>query len=158
MGQYDISYGSKYNKELKTKDIAKLLKKEITAKQKSGELPKFKVGIRSDYNHISINVGALPFLAINPEYIRNRCHVWHLSQYTKRANAVLETLNQMLAAYNYDGSDIQSDSFNVNFYSNISLDTSADYAMVTEYVEAEKLCAETAPVAKSAPRLTLVVA
>jgi hypothetical protein len=137
---YEIAYGSKYNKDLHTKDIAKLLKKEIAAEQKAGRLPSFKVSIRTDYNHISIGVKGLRFLVLNPAHLLPSA-AYNEPTYTPRALAVMEALQKMLAAYNYDGSDIQSDYFNVNFYTYVSIDSGDEYAMIKEYQSAMKAAA-----------------
>jgi hypothetical protein len=53
-------------------------------------------------------------------------------RYTAEAVALRTAIEQIVSAYNYDGSDIQSDYFNVRFYSNVDIVEDGD-AMVVEF-------------------------
>lgn len=144
---YEKAFGSKYDKNLTTVEIAALVRKEIKAAIKSGALPKGKYSVRKDHHKsITVCISGLGFLVANPDYNRlgERDFVVHQPaerRYTPRARATLKAVEAMLEAYNYDGSDIMSDYFDVNFYSSVNLDwreVDAEKEMQTEYFNALK--------------------
>ena len=132
------TYGKKYNPELKVKDIAKLVKKEIKEKYKN-----IKVSARTrNYSSIDINV-ELPkeqYKAVDeddltkgaiyydvemrarregktiPEFLKDR------NILNKEAKAIEKDIDAMLLAYNYDGSDIMTDYFDKNFYGFVNIE------------------------------------
>ena len=128
-------YGYKYNPELKVKDIAKLVKKEIKDKYKN-----IKVSARTrNYNTIAINV-QLPkeqYKAVEkddlteyqdiemwarrdgktiPEYLKERKIL------NKEGEVIKKDIETMLSMYDYDGSDILTDYFDRNFYSFVNIE------------------------------------
>jgi hypothetical protein len=123
-----ISYGAKYDRDLSTTQIAARYRADIKAAIKTGALPKgLKLSVRSEYfaggSAIRASVTACPaFRVMNPERViadieqphvyKDRQHLIH----TTEAIALLKTLESMLNAYNFDGSDSSVDYFHVNFY------------------------------------------
>jgi hypothetical protein len=117
---YEITYGSKYDESLDTAEIAKLVRKDIKAEVKAGNLPsapvKYSVRIERFAGGSSINIFVKgydkpaslwtefgPFG--QPGYVR-----------TDEATAIIARLDSILNAYNFDGSEVQVDYFHVNFY------------------------------------------
>jgi len=131
----EIVYGNKYDKDLDTAEIAKRVRMDIKAAIASGDLPKgLKASVRMDRfaggSSIDIRVTQVPqgFTLANPERIQ-----WDLEHpyasstkvlplYTAEAMALLLKLKALLDAYNYDGSDIMTDYFNVRFYGDVRFD------------------------------------
>ncbi len=131
---YEISYGKKYEKGLDVKEIAKRFREEVAEGVKTGTLPKgLKVSVKisrySGGRSIDVEVVACPFAVANPERLavelaqgKNtflpECHYPIL---TPAAKELQTKLDGMLQAYNFDGSEIQSDYFHVNFYGNAKI-------------------------------------
>lgn len=127
-------YGEKYDPKLTVKEIAKLVKKEIKYKY-----PGIKVSATSrDYEVINIKVW-LPkdnFRAFVTKDLPDRGRYWVtaiasqaaregllVSEFlrthvvpNKEAYAIELDVNNMLDAYNYDGSDVMTDYFDRKFY------------------------------------------
>lgn len=114
-----ISYGSKYNRDLDIAQIAKLVRADIKAAVKEGTLPKgFKASVRiSRYSmgqSLNVTVKAAPGVTImNPLRL---AHEESGSREVMTRDELLDTVKSIVDAYNYDGSDSQSDYYNVNFY------------------------------------------
>lgn len=112
------TYGAKYNSELTRTQIAALIRADIKAALRSGELPVgLKCLVRKHASSIHLTVVAVPAgfriqsdTALRGEFGPNRY------RHTEEARALLDKLSTIHGAYNYDGSDIQSDYFNVNYY------------------------------------------
>lgn len=135
----DITYGRKYDANLDVAEIAKRLRKEIKQAVKAGDLPAIKASVRikrySGGQSINIYVTEAPFMINNPERVafditnnRRPMNELEMPRYSEAARECLNKLNAMLNAYNYDGSDSQSDYFNVNFYGFAKIDYEAEYA------------------------------
>ena len=130
---YSIAYGNRYDKSLSTTQIAAKVRAEIKAAQKAGKLPKGKIGIRTSYfsGGSSISIRAVGFQVLNPERLAldiREPHVFHEygpALYTPRAAAMVKSLESLLSAYNFDGSDSMVDYFHVNFYGHVSFDGDA---------------------------------
>lgn len=131
---YERTYGAKYDDKLSTKDIAARVRAEIRAAVKAGTLPAGTYSVRKDhYRSIVVNISDLGADVFDPEYLAggsdylmgpSRIEGGKLvrpSRYTPRINAAVEAVEGMLAAYNHDGSDIQTDYFDVNFYSHVNV-------------------------------------
>lgn len=131
----DRIYGYKYKPELKVKDIAKLVKKEIKDKYKN-----IKVSTRTrNYNTIDINI-QLPkeqYKAVGKddltEYqdieMRARRDKKTITEYlkgrkilNKEGDTIKKDIETMLSMYDYDGSDILTDYFDRNFYSFVNIE------------------------------------
>lgn len=137
MSQYNDFKGSKYNSDLSTTEIAKLIREEIKALRKAGKLPTGKYSVRSQYfsggSSIDVRVRDLDMLIWNPDALitqeityPNQPWNWRGNvtepQYNKWAQDVLDTLNGLMDAYNHDRSDIMTDYFDVNFYGHAEFD------------------------------------
>lgn len=164
---YEKTYGSKYDANLSVKEIAAIVRGEIKAAVKAGTLPKGKYSVRKEH-HNSIRVEIAPegevfdarYLA-DEDYIRGPMimdgdKMIRPSRYVPVVAAAVKTVEAMLWAYNYDGSDIQSDYFNVNFYSNVTVcadyyaareayQTAQDYAGEAAMMRSEEAAAQAAP-------------
>ncbi len=120
--------GTKYEA---TKDIydtsvlAKMFRADVKAAKKAGDLPKdLKLSVRtskySGGSSINVGVKAVNLMIINPERVRfdveNPHHVHGApARYTPEAQNLLDTLESMLQAYNYDRSDSMTDYYCVRF-------------------------------------------
>jgi hypothetical protein len=125
---YEKVYGDKYNDKLNLKDIAKLIRQDIKKHVEMGCLPAGKYSvIMRHWSSISITVKNTEDIDIyTPEYVedvKNNVAVrdWRKA-YTLAAEDTIKTMERIAWAYNYDGSEIQTDYFNVNFYLNVSFD------------------------------------
>ncbi len=124
--------GSKYKEteNLTTTQIAKLIRAEIKAKKKSGELPNAKISVRTQYfangSSIDIEIKNTPFNPINPEYIKDEkidpslCNP--SEYYTKEGKELRDKLEAIKDQYNYDNSDSMTDYFHVRFYGHVNYD------------------------------------
>jgi hypothetical protein len=115
--------GSKFEQSRDIKDIAKDVRKDIKAAVKSGALRdgKFSVKIRrySMGQSLDVRVKEVPgMVVVNPERVRRGADGQPDTEYLHTAEAmeVLSTLTGIVNQYHRDGSDIQSDYFDVNFY------------------------------------------
>jgi hypothetical protein len=132
-----ITCGSKYNKDLRITDITKLVRADIKAAIEAGELPEMKVGVRKHNNSIVVDVKECAALRGNfyneaqasltawgVDFSRavriaaDGTHM-HSGRLSVDATRVNEKIQAILDAYNFDGSDIMSDYFHVNFYTTI---------------------------------------
>lgn len=157
MSTYEIAYGSRYDGKLSTKEIAARVRAEIKALVKAGSLPpdwKFYVRYRGFAGGTSIDVTAQSPVATYlcaPGWVSagpNERHLdlpikgewksciirandqWHVSRDDAEAPGVAwvrTLLDGLLRSYNYDGSDIQTDYFNVNFYGHVAVTTVGDW-------------------------------
>lgn len=129
----EIVYGPKYNEELSRTEIAERFRQDVKAAISSGVLPKgLKLSVRtkgySGGGSIDVTVKAVPAgfrilsLARLQEDATNRRGTAPEPWATPEARALLDRLTKMLDAYNFDGSDIQSDYFNVRFYGGVEFD------------------------------------
>lgn len=126
--------GSRYDKNLSTKEIAALVRQEIKQEVKAGTLPKAKYSVRMDYfsggSSIDVVIRELPFPILNEKRIereaRDPNHRFQAygsePYYTEQAAALLEKIKVMLSAYNFDDSDSQTDYFHVKFYGDVKFD------------------------------------
>jgi len=130
---YERAYGSKYaeNKNASTVAIAKLIREDIKNHINNGCLPAGKYSVRSKYfsggSSIHIEVKNIEHAVYTDEYIncvKNNLPVrdWPRCGYTLVAKNVLDTLKAISNQYNYDGSEVMVDYFDVNFYFNANFD------------------------------------
>ena len=125
---YDRTYGSNYNDRMSTTDIAKQVRGWVTAQKKTGAFPKeLKVSVRSRYfsggSSIDVSITALPsdWDLFNREYfeIEARDHgsmFPRVSRYTAQVEKIRAEITDYVNSFNHDGSEIQVDYFDVNFY------------------------------------------
>ncbi len=127
--------GAKYDPARSTNDIAKAIRADIKAAMLKApsdpqSLPKgLKVSVRLDKfaGGCSINarITAFPVALLNPAAVVAQKLLPHeplrFSRYTKECDRVLAVLGKLMAAYNFDKSDPQSDYFHVRFYGDASI-------------------------------------
>jgi hypothetical protein len=138
---YETTYGTKYEatKDLSRVEIAKLIRADIKAAVKAGTLPaaKYSVTCQSYSGGGSINIKVADvnkegFVLHNEARLRWDLENPHAGLYNAPSNVrdlyspeaveMKKTLEGIMGAYNYDGSDIQSDYFNVRFYGGAEID------------------------------------
>jgi hypothetical protein len=120
-------YGKKYDKNLSSKDVAGRVRADIKDAIKKGELPEgLKVSVRySSYSmgcSIEASITGWPkdLLWLNPKWvIFNKTtpdtYSDNIPRYTKKAKAILQMVEEIRDAYNHDGSDSQTDYFDVKY-------------------------------------------
>jgi hypothetical protein len=141
-----IVYGSKYAMadKLSAAEIAKLVRADIKAAVKSGELPKAKYSVRKESyaggRSINVSISCIEkpgFRYYNPERLRadverphEHCGIPYRSE---EAQALIDQVEKLVNAYNFDGSDIMTDYFHVNFYASVEIsdyDRDAEIALL----------------------------
>lgn len=141
-------YGEKYEstKDLRIAEVAKLIREDIKAAVKAGALPVgLKVSVRSESfsggRAIRMSVTRLPwgFVLLNrarlAAEIENPLQDSREPRFSPEALALTEKLDAIAWAYNYDGSDTQSDYFHVRFYDGKA---GFDYGLETAEIAAFK--------------------
>jgi hypothetical protein len=153
---YEISYSNKYEQGLDISEIAKRLRKEIRAAVKAEELPKCKYSVRiSRYSmgqSLSVSVTETPFPIHNRRYLELEHEILYgdnsreqvrdlytkkeeTERWTQEAIDLIKTLEGMVDQWNYDGSDSQTDYFNVNYSSNVDYDAHDEWVEMTEEIK-----------------------
>lgn len=130
------SYGSKYDGNLTTKQIAEMVRRQVRLEARVGLLPEGKWSVTMDRfaGGSSIAIGFTPFpddaiLFARCFYNRERAvadverpHDYpRLPWRSEFGTALEQRLERMLAAYNHDGSDTQTDYFDVKFYAHVNV-------------------------------------
>ena len=188
MAYPDKSYGSKYaaNKDASTTDIAKMIRADIKAAVKSGELPKAKYSVRSDYysmgSSINVRISNVPGPTFNAAwFVWNEANPYARGgsgpeeareRFAPKVTDALKKLEEIVDAYNYNGSDSSTDYYDVNFSGSVSAEyDEAVYKMekamaladdAAVYALAVKVAAEVgtvpipAPAKSEKPKLFLV--
>lgn len=123
---YETTYG-RYYAQTRDEDIAQIAKRvraDLKRYQADGLLPAkatFTVRIdRSGGQSLDVTLSGMPDTwtyvspGLEPDYAN---YVPAHGGYTDDAKDALATMKRIVDAYNYDGSDIQVDYFNVRFYS-----------------------------------------
>jgi hypothetical protein len=136
-GSSNIAYGKKYDAKLTGPEISKAVRKDIKEAIKAGKLPSIKTSVR--YDHFSggksIDVTVMGWPASirmqNPERVRfDHLHPGKdnrdLPHYTEIGQEILRKLEEIRSAYNFDGSDIMTDYFHVNYYGSVHIDWQAE--------------------------------
>lgn len=110
---YEKTYGAKYEetKDLNRTEIAKLIRADLKE-----AFPGFKWAVRKSARGSSIYVAVTEAPADLVVEHEVSDHYGKNMRYTPAALEVIEKAKAIVDAYNYDGSDIQSDYFNVRFY------------------------------------------
>lgn len=134
----DTVYGPKFERALTTTQIAARFRADVKAAMARGELPRVTLHVRTKYfsggSSIDVDVVAVPagFPVLNAartrweaahphDFLGNHPDPELRWRHAERTRTLLEQLGAMLNAYNYDGSDIQSDYFNVRFYGHVNI-------------------------------------
>ncbi len=128
----DAAYGRKYDASLSTKEIAIRVRADIKTAIKASRLPagKYSVRIEESSLHAAIRVTAAPvgIVLLRTESWtldmsgRIECTSRAIDSRTTEANGLLDALETILAAYNYDRSDLASDYHDSNFFSSVGFD------------------------------------
>lgn len=123
---YTVAYGNKYEetKNLDIKEVAKLVRRDIRAAIKKGDLPKIKVSVKisrySGGQSLDATVKEAPYAIMRDPTEEELSFGEDWKRLTKETLRVEGILEAIVKAYNYDGNDIQTDYFNVRFYSHVS--------------------------------------
>jgi len=126
-------YGSKYDSSLDIAVIAKLVRADIKAAIKAGELPAgIKVGVTisrfAGGRSLDAKIKAMPGHVLNPARVKWEADNPHAypggapSRHSAAAKGAVEKIKAIVDAYNYDGSDLMTDYFHVNFYGGVEVD------------------------------------
>jgi len=134
--------GAKYESGRDVAEIAKLIRADVKAAQKSGALSKsLKVAVRiSRYSmgcSLYVIVQSAPFQVLNSDFVREHVTLGQRSEYqgprlTKLAQDTLDTLEVMLAEYRQHETDCN----NTNFYPFVKFSSdveSGELAIQTEH-------------------------
>jgi hypothetical protein len=122
--------GEKYDETLDVAQIAKKVRKDIAEAMRGGRLPKMTVSVRiSRYSmgqSIDVTLAGAPQPIFNPDRLRSgHAHVdgRALPIYNDYGRDILEHVEAIVAAYNYDNSDSQSDYYDTNFGGDVRFET-----------------------------------
>jgi hypothetical protein len=140
---YERSYGDKFaeTKDLRTVEIAKLVRADVKAAKAAGELPAdLNVSVRYESASMmtAIRVAVLdapelwepcPGYRLNPgSDVGTGCpspgcpETYTHDRLTAEGLRITGILEAILNSYNYDGSDIMTDYFDVRFYSTVTIE------------------------------------
>lgn len=123
---YETTEGSKYQatSDLDITEIAKLVRTDLKAAQVAGTLPAdatFAVRISrfSGGQSLDVDITGMSdaWIYVDPSEQHGRVD----EIFTAEAREATRTAARIVNAYNYDGSDIQSDYFNVRFYGHVKI-------------------------------------
>jgi hypothetical protein len=157
----DRSYGSKYDRNLSTTEIAKLVRADIKSAIKSGSLPNMKVSVRSEY----YSMGTSLYVKVK-EIIGRDLDIYNAERLlsdsknepnfgvpwmSDEARAILNTLEGIVGAYNHDGSDLQTDHFDVKFYAHVDFHYEFEAASRARQLAALKSAEAASLVSEMAP-------
>jgi hypothetical protein len=124
--RYEVVYGSKYDKSLSRKEIAVRVRADLKEAVKAGELPAAKYSVRIESGSVNVTVSGLPFEVLDEKRVladHDQPNVFSGRNWiSDQALALQNKIEALVGAYNFDGSDIQSDYFHVNFYSTVRCD------------------------------------
>lgn len=120
--------GSRYQatRHLRATEVAKLIRADIAAAIKAGEIPAIKASVRcsgsSMHDSIGLVVTAVPagFQVKAESEQANRDAGQRCPWLTAEASALLARLDAMREAYNYDASQIEVDHFDTRFYGSVA--------------------------------------
>ena len=116
------TFGARYEetKGLRHTEIAKLIRQDIKASVKAGELPAAKYSVRCPHwGAIRIDIKGRVSFAATTLTTAPLHGYWRLVSSPEMAST-LRTLTGIADAYNYDHSRIEEDYFNVRYYSSVS--------------------------------------
>lgn len=132
--------GTKYDSGRDIKDIAKLVRADIKAAAKKGQIPKgIKTSVRisrfSGGQSLDVYIKHLGGeRVINPAWVKHMDGGGHVCdappRYTAIATHARKVIEALVAAYNFDDSESMVDYFHVNFYGNVTFDYEFDKADV----------------------------
>ncbi len=148
---YERTYSQKHQADMGIKDIAKAVRKDIKDAQKSGDLPQMKVSVRiqrySGGQSLHVDIKEFPIQFLNAYRVKlsqehSNVFVGNLPSehparelYTPLAKKALDSLQSLANAYNYNGSEIMVDYFDVNYYLHVGFDWKAEHNQNKEIAE-----------------------
>lgn len=119
---YPRRYAAKYEetKGLSNKELAKLIRKDIRAAIKAGDIPKIKTSVRSRSGAIDCEIKEVPFDIYRyptEDEVKweNRNPEWR-NVMTDEAKRVCKFVEALRDAYNFNGSDAMRDYFDRRYY------------------------------------------
>ena len=126
--------GSKYDRNLDIKDIAKLVRKELAAEYPTKDGWKFSVKIDRYAGGQSMDVFILSIpenvhaydaevYDIHFKTMNGEGGAWDAMKFTDSFKRKFDDIKAIQDQYNYDNSDTMTDYFDVNFYGHVSLDS-----------------------------------
>lgn len=141
--------GNKYEetRDLDIKEIAKLVRKDITTGKKMGYLPKeLKTSVKIERyaggQSLRIEVKELGGIDIftqgAKDYIKETGCLFQyrpIDPYSEEYTEVKDILKKIHGSYNFDKSDVMTDYFHVRYYGDVNL----DYDLKTEAINSAKL-------------------
>lgn len=145
------TFGSRYDRDLDVKEIAKRVRAEIKLAKKAGALPvgkvsvrieRFSMGqaIRCEVRSLAPACGSLYFAPAKAEELReNHLPVARKDIWTPVRHRIEDTLTAIVNAYNYDNSDSMTDYFDVNYYTTIEI---SDEILDAERADCERKAEE----------------
>lgn len=111
--------GENYDSDLKTKEIAKIIKKKFNKKG-------FKWSVTSDYNSIDVILLKAPFDVLVDEVDYNNVNPFYIEddeKLTDKGKELVQEVVDFANSYNYDDSDPQIDYFDTKFYLDFNVGT-----------------------------------
>lgn len=129
--------GNKYDSNRTGVETAALIRKELRAacKDKKHVLYACTINVRhhsyAGGRSINARITAVPHCVINPDWARYAKAHPHDSQpntsrYSAKGIAILDACEKIIAEYNRDASDSQTDHFDVGFYSSTNFDSAIE--------------------------------
>lgn len=140
---YNYAVGDNYQPRRDTAEIAKLIRRDIKAAVKAGDLPKVKVSVRtsrySGGSSINVRIRSVEGIQmINADRVRHEwldAHGRHADacrEYgrlpvllSSEAQSVKDTIERIVCSYNYDRSDLHTDYFDKAFAGIVQFDHEA---------------------------------
>lgn len=118
------SYGKNYDNTLSTTDVAKKIRSFIAQKRREGVIPKeLKYSVRSKSysggSSIDIDITSVPrnMVIYNPKTCsKERGYGISCKKYNPKLQKINDMISKKMRSYNFDGSDSQTDYYDVNFH------------------------------------------
>ncbi len=132
-------------KDLTTTQIAALIRADIKAAQKSGQLAKdLKVSIRTEYfsmgSSINIRITAAPFAVLSDESLeaargaRFDLPPPRYEEHSTEARAAKDLIHEIAMSYNRTVTDYQTDYFEKRYFASVDFASALEQAERTAYV------------------------
>lgn len=141
---YERTYGQEYKENLDIAEIAKIVRKQLKAHFANTT---WSVTIKRYSGGQSMNIDlvdapGVQLVDINPQYNPDNYPGHNLKKwkYSDTYNKMMEQAKGFAQSYNYDGSDIMTDYFDVNFYcfTGVKFNSKADLAIDAAINKIEK--------------------
>lgn len=127
-------YGGRYDSALSTTDITKKIRQHLKEEAKKNPLfVSSRFSVRKDHHKsITVSVLEMQFNPLNPERIKHEMEGernYGEKIYTPDGQAFFDRIKAIVDSYNFDGSDLMTDYFYVNFYCHVSIDRELEKGM-----------------------------